>query len=481
MTTAFNPYLPSYEYVPDGEPHVFGQRLYVFGSHDAFGGDGFCVNNYVCYSAPLDDLGNWHFHGYIFDKASDPLNFDNSMNMNAPDVCQGPDGRFYLYYQLHRVTVTSVAVADRPEGPYTFYGHVKHPDGTLYGKRPGDAYNFDPGMLVDDNGKIYMYTGFSPDAGMMRTAMTRMGCKLDGGTVVELENDMLTIKGEPRDTIPGKLFAAGTDFEGHGFYEASSPRKIGDKYYLVYSSCLSHELCYAISDSPMGEWRYGGTIISVGDIGLPGVTEDFPRNFTGNTHGGLVNVDGQWYIFYHRQTNQQMCARQGCAEKVTILSDGSIPQVEVTSCGLNHGPLPARGSYEARIACNLWGKKGTFAYRQPHHQELEYPYFTQTGTDREENGDQYIANMTDGSVAGFKFFSFDGVDLMLCITVRGSAEGTVAVLTDLGDAPIAQIPVHHAGAWQDYTTELPAILGVKALYLRYEGAGSMDLRAICFV
>lgn len=481
MTSAFNPYLPSYEYVPDGEPHVFGERLYVFGSHDAFGGDSYCINNYVCYSAPLDDLGDWHFHGYIFDKASDPLNYDNSMNMNAPDVCRGPDGRFYLYYQLHRVTVTSVAVADRPEGPYTFYGHVKHPDGTLYGKRPGDAYNFDPGILVDDDGRIYMYTGFSPDAGMMRTAMARTGCKLDGGTVVELEKDMLTIKGEPRDTIPGKLFATGTDFEGHGFYEASSPRKIGSKYYLVYSSCLSHELCYAISDSPMGKWRYGGTIISIGDIGLPGVTEDFPRNFTGNTHGGLVNVNGQWYIFYHRQTNQQMCARQGCAEKVTILADGSIPQVEVTSCGLNNGPLPASGSYEARIACNLWGKKGTFAYRQPHHQEPEYPYFTQTGTDREENGDQYIANMADGSVAGFKYFSFDGGDQVLRITVRGDAEGTVAVLTDPGDTPIARIQIHRVDIWQDYAAELPAMLGTKALYLRYEGTGSLDLSAICFV
>ena len=31
-----NPYLPSYEYVPDGEPHVFGDRLYIFGSHDRF-------------------------------------------------------------------------------------------------------------------------------------------------------------------------------------------------------------------------------------------------------------------------------------------------------------------------------------------------------------------------------------------------------------------------------------------------------------
>lgn len=47
-----NPYLPSYEYVPDGEPHVFGDRLYIFGSHDRFDGKEYCENDYVCWSAP---------------------------------------------------------------------------------------------------------------------------------------------------------------------------------------------------------------------------------------------------------------------------------------------------------------------------------------------------------------------------------------------------------------------------------------------
>ena len=31
---AFNPYLPSWEYIPEGEPYVFGDRVYVYGSHD---------------------------------------------------------------------------------------------------------------------------------------------------------------------------------------------------------------------------------------------------------------------------------------------------------------------------------------------------------------------------------------------------------------------------------------------------------------
>ena len=34
----FNPYLPRWEYIPDDEPHAFGDRVYVYGSHDRFNG-----------------------------------------------------------------------------------------------------------------------------------------------------------------------------------------------------------------------------------------------------------------------------------------------------------------------------------------------------------------------------------------------------------------------------------------------------------
>lgn len=137
--------------------------------------------------------------------------------------------------------------------------------------------------------------------------------------MVELEQDMLTVKGKLYHTVPGIFKAKGTPFEGHGFYEASSIRKINGVYYLVYSSEVSHDLCYATSETLTGPWIYGGIIVSIGNIGLPGVTEENPRNFTGNTHGGMVYIRGQWYIFYHRQTNQQMCARQGCAEPLREL------------------------------------------------------------------------------------------------------------------------------------------------------------------
>ena len=51
-----NPFLPLNEYIPDGEPHVFGDRVYLYGSHDQARSDRFCVQDYTVWSAPVDDL-----------------------------------------------------------------------------------------------------------------------------------------------------------------------------------------------------------------------------------------------------------------------------------------------------------------------------------------------------------------------------------------------------------------------------------------
>ena len=67
MKQAYNPYLPGREYVPNGEPHIFGNRVSLYGSHDRFGGTAFCMNDYVCWSAPLTDLADWRYEGVIYD------------------------------------------------------------------------------------------------------------------------------------------------------------------------------------------------------------------------------------------------------------------------------------------------------------------------------------------------------------------------------------------------------------------------------
>jgi len=472
-TTAFNPYLPSWEYVPDGEPRVFGDRIYVYGSHDQFDGKDFCLGDYVGWSAPVDDPGAWRYEGVIYRASRDPQNKKGNMHMCAPDCVQGRDGRYYLYYQLHVLTCTSVAVADSPCGPFEYYGCVQHPDGTPYGNKKGDVFAFDPGVLVDDDGRVYCYVGFSPTGGFRRLCQMR-GNNVDGSVCLELQSDMKTLRGGVKPIVPGPAISAGTGYEGHAFFEASSIRKIGDTYYYVYSSELSHELCYATSKRPDGGFRYGGTLVSIGDIGLNGNTA--PLNYTGNTHGGMVCLKGQWYVFYHRQTNLQKCARQACAEKLTIAPDGSIARAELTSCGLNDGPLPGRGVYEARIACNLSSRVGTIALVHPREKDRKHihPYFTQSGTDREGDGDQYIANLTDGAWAGFKYFAFDGTETNLTVVCRGQAAGVLEVSAARDAAPVCILPLFPAETWTEFSAPLAKLCGTHALYFRYRGKGSSD-------
>lgn len=115
MKQVFNPYLPAGEYIPDGEPHVFGNRVYVYGSHDRFNAAIFCVNDYVCYSAPVDDLSAWRYEGVIYKKKQDPLNKLGIRLLFAPDVVQGVDGRYYLYYAYDFLGRMGVAVSDKPQ------------------------------------------------------------------------------------------------------------------------------------------------------------------------------------------------------------------------------------------------------------------------------------------------------------------------------------------------------------------------------
>lgn len=468
---AFNPYLPSWEYVPDGEPHVFDGRVYVYGSHDRFGAPMFCVNDYVCWSAPVEDLSDWRCEGVIYRKRQDPRNPLGLHLLFAPDVCRGADGRYYLFYAFDFLGLMGVAVCDTPAGQYTFLGHIHHADGTLWGRRRGDAFPFDPGVLADDDGRIWLYSGFYTPVPALLTGGRRL--RNDGGVVLELERDMVTIRQEPRLLFPKK---GPGSFENHEFFEASSIRREGDTYYFVYSSRHNHELCYAVSRFPNRDFAYGGTLVSQGDLFRNGKEcERTAANYLGNTHGGLLYLGEDWYIFYHRQTNRHSYSRQACAERLRRGPDGSFLQSEVTSCGLNRGPLRGRGRYEARIACNLWSRDGTgrcdgafSRWRLRRH-----PYFTQSRPDRERNGDQYIANMRDGAVAGFKYFALEE-SLSVRVGTTGTARGHMQVSGTQDFTSLwAEIPITGDAEASEYVP-LAAPSGVHPLYFRFTGSGRLN-------
>ncbi len=476
---AFNPYLPGYEYIPDGEPYVFDDRIYVYGSHDRFNGKIFCLNDYVCWSAPVDDLSDWRYEGVIYKKKQDPKNRWGLRLLFAPDVVQGPDGRFYLYYAFDFMGIMGVAVCDTPAGQYQFLGHIHYKDGTLWGRRKGDSFPFDPGVLMDDDGKIYLYSGFYMPVPSLFTGLKSL--KFEGCYVLELEKDMVSVKTGEKLMLPKEGENA---FAGHEFFEASSIRKYKGKYYFVYSSRHNHELCYAVSDRPDGGYVFGGTLVSNGDLFLEGNDDEkLAGNYIGNNHGGMVEVNGQYYIFYHRHTNRTSYSRQACAEPIRMSENGSFEQVEMTSCGLNGGPLKDEGSYEARIACNLWSKEGTGRYDVSRSRKVyaKHPYFTQDGRDRSTDSIQYIANMRDGSTAGYKFFLFERAK-RLTVSVRGKANGILVVSTDKESKEVAAcLQIESTSRhWKDFTSEFTAKPGVFPLYFRFRGHGSLDFLSFSF-
>ena len=462
---AFNPYLPGWEYIPDGEPHVFGGRVYVYGSHDRFNGGGFCMNDYVTWSAPVDDLSDWRYEGVIYKKTDDP-SYKGKGSMYAPDVCLAPDGKYYLYYAFNpgitrKSWAIRCAVSDGPAGPFKYHGEVNL---NPYSK---EYLPFDPAVYVED-GRVWLYYG----SGMFFPVLGVSKSNVKGGAVVELDpKGMLTVISDPVQTMP-----SGGQLGGHSFFEASSMRKIDGRYYFVYSSAIGHELCYAIGNSPAGPFTYGGTLVSNGDIGLCDARNG-PKtaaNYTGNTHGGMLSVGGKNYIFYHRQTNRNCFSRQGCAEEVFIQPDGSIKQVEMTSCGLNGGPLEGRGVYEARIACNLTSRKGGRFHSKPLGKNRAgcHPYFTQSGGDRNGNGDQYIANFCNGAMAGFKYFDIKGLK-RIGVTVCGKAEGVMQVKCEPFGAAVAEIEIHPSADERTFYGDYKGDDGVKALYFTFLGKGKI--------
>ena len=472
---ALNPYLPEYEYIPDGEPHVFGDRIYIYGSHDHFDGKVFCMGDYVSYSASVKDLTKWRFEGVIYSRTADPRMADGTHYLWAPDVVRGKDGRYYLYYcPDDKIRSIGVAVCDTPAVNYEFLGIVQDQDGGYLGERPEDTIAFDPGVFIDDDGEIYLYCGNGP-----RTKRD-IGKEPKASVVVKLCDDMVTMKEEPRKLLPTLGEGEGTGYEGHEFFEASSIRKIGETYYLVYSPVTLHQLCYATSKYPDRGYRFGGVLVSNADL-----FEEDPaskmQNTYGNNHGSIEIIDGQYYIFYHRPTHRSMYSRQGLAEKITLRPDGSFEQAHMTSQGVNPGPLPAKGVYPASCVSLLHGKKAP-AIAHPLAMGKRHPYLTQDGPDfpietMPEDAvppRQFITCGKSGTAACFRYFDITE-PANIAVKLRGNMKGTIHVRTSETGPDCGTIPVRPVEGWKVFRGDVAVPVGVQEIWFVFEGRGRLEM------
>lgn len=407
-----NPLLPPDIHIPDGEAHVMPDgRLYVYGSFDAHT-KYYCSNIYRV--ASTEDMRSWKVHDVCLRAEEIPW-FDNPdaprypgvdwrhptrfVMENMPEVagmtdaerekrmqakdgpallyapdCIEKNGKYYLYFCMADES-EGVAVSDRPEGP--FENPVQLPCGGI-----------DPAVFMDDDGSAYYYWGQFRSRG------------------VKLNDDMVSFD-------PAQIRDRLVTEEEHFFHEGSSMRKIGDTYYYVFADVERGKptsLGYATSRSPLGPFIYRGIIIDNAAC----------DSASWNNHGSIECFRGKWYVFYHRCSRGEKIYRRLCAEPITILPDGSIPEVRMTS----QGPGEPYGSGEiipAFQACELYGG----LHIAPDDQGVEeirhisegdravFRYVKSASAFRraeiESKGRARVTLLLDGAVAGEAEIGSDGV------------------------------------------------------------------------
>lgn len=400
-----NPYLPLWEYIPDAEPYVFEDpdnpgkyRLYVYGSHDTLK-TAYCGTDLVVWSAPVEDLSDWRCDGVIFESVVN----GTADVLYAPDVAlveENGKKTYYLYPNNQSWgRTTMVCKSDRPDGPFEVVnwkeGSTTETEGVL---------GFDPAVFVDDDGSVYGYWGF----------VESWWGKLDEDNMSSLKEGETSKRNIPSydqmtafDYDPTQFNIVQDENVGKwGFFEASSIRKVGNKYVFIYSrNGLQEEptgknysqLAYGYSDSPEGPWKWGGIIVdAMGEI-IPNDNGGYDRTFAGgNTHGSICEINGQWYVFYHR--NLHTYARQAMVEPITVewdeesVADGGevrISMAEVTSNGFFIEGLNPYVKHSAGIVSYLTGGASiTPAYS-------------------EDTTTLPVVNIRNGVIAGIKYFNFD--------------------------------------------------------------------------
>jgi len=450
LTTVGNPYLPLWEHIPDGEPYVFEdpdnpgkQRVYIYGSHDNIKTD-YCGRDQVVWSAPVDNLSQWRYDGVILvvDKNAKGEPFDSAQTADvlfAPDVTMTTDSTGKKTYWLFPNDQTGgrnglIAKSDRPNGPFEVCNWNADDPNKVDG-----IYGFDPAVFVDDDGRVYGYWGFEHSYAAEIDPATM--CTVKPGT--KIVDGMVSGRNEP-----GKF----------RFFEASSIRKIKDKYVFIYSRWTepgefglpdtNYTLAYAYSDKPLGPWTYGGTIIDgrgreineQGDTIASGVV-------SGNTHGSICEVNGQWYVFYHRQAGLDEYARQAMVAPIEVkVEEGVGGKVEISEGEYNSEGFALNGldpfeRHSAGIACWITGPKVAvhdWPKNTYYGSYVETSYGTETNFDEPydlKNNTNRVVNNTDGSIVGYKYFDFtksydgDYLQLLLRLIPEG-LDGTINIMID---------------------------------------------------
>lgn len=468
---AQNPYLPLWEHLPDGEPRVFEDpdcpgkmRAYIIGSHDVKNTD-YCGPDIRIWSAPVDDLSAWRDEGAVFTHYVDGQ-WDTMFAPDLVEVMENGKKVYYLYpHSRGWGRIPMVCKGERPDGPFT-------PINLTADRRKcveGSMIDFDPSVFIEPVTKkkdpdykkgfrAYVYYGFqhSIAAELDQETMysVRPGTQIhDYFIPSSLKYGVLR---DPEGTEYPALYKGQNPGE-FNFFEASSIRQIGNKYVMVFSGysgpdyglgSTNSALRYAYGDSPLGPWRSGGVLVdSRGVVMNNDGTALTTTNFGHNTHGSLQEINGQWYVFYHRPPRGFGNARQAMVAPVKIecdkkpvakggkvrivaydpyspdnewmakASNGNVyTGAEVTSEGFQIFGLDPYKFYSGGIACHITDNDAMQDQRDVW------------------NNTQTLTGLKNGTVIGYKYFGFGGLaqDTKGCKAFEGTKAGDNTYLNLFG-------------------------------------------------
>lgn len=460
--SAQNPYLPLWEHIPDGEPRVFEDpdnpgklRAYIIGSHDVKN-TAYCGPDIHMWSAPVENLAAWRDEGAIFTHYVDGQ-WDTMFAPDLVEVKENGKKVYYLYpHSRGWQRVPMVAKGDRPNGPFKPINLTADGRSCL----EGAMIDFDPSVFIEPvtnkkdkdykkGFRAYVFYGFQHSTAAELDQETMYSVR-PGTEIHDYFIPASARYGEVRDP-QGTQYPAlykGQNPGEFNFFEASSIRQVGNKYVMVFSGysgpdyglgSTNSALRYAYGDSPLGPWRSGGVLVDSRGVVL---NEDgsalTTTNFAHNTHGSLQEINGQWYVFYHRPPRGFGNARQAMVAPVKIEWDkkpvakggqvritGYDPYVkgnewsakasngdhytgaEVTSEGFQIFGLPPYQYYSAGIACYINDNNAMQDQRDVWDNSMD------------------LAGLKNGAIVGFKYFGFGGLDKEAkgCKAFEGTKKG----------------------------------------------------------
>jgi len=289
-----NPIIP-HIYAADPSAHVWPKdtnKLWLYTSHDVPGTNHHATMfDYHVFST--SDLVNWTDYGRVL--SVDDVDWAITWAW-AIDAVYRNEKYYLIFCMMEKATGifrTGLAVSDVPQGPFTNIGFVQGVDNGQ-----------DPAVFVDDDNTPYLYWG-------------------GGGHCygARLSDDLKSIVHKTKVELTQQLL---------GIFEGPWVHKYKSKYYLSYPGLHNgewpEEMYYAISNKPLGPFKYVGKYI-----------QKF-KGQAGSNHGSIAQYKGQWIAFYHSAwLSGNGYNRSLMADYLFYNPNGTIKQVIPDSAGLSKG------------------------------------------------------------------------------------------------------------------------------------------------